>query len=105
MADLSNPNYSGGHWAARKPDGTPHSHDTSLMHGWSTWPVFLMLRHLAGPHAIEAGWKVFGVAPVLAGLEKVERSLETVAGTVKVDMNIDEGAGHGAITVLAPLRN
>tara|TARA_R110002003_G_scaffold130_15_gene12258 strand:+ start:2917 stop:4668 length:1752 start_codon:yes stop_codon:yes gene_type:complete len=102
MADPNNRNYSGGHWEAMKPDGTPHGHDTSLMHGWSTWPVFLMPRYLAGLHPIGAGWKVFGVAPVLAGLEAVECSLETVAGTVQVDLKIDEGAGHGAIRVLAP---
>ncbi|KAF2033938.1 hypothetical protein EK21DRAFT_108356 [Setomelanomma holmii] len=85
-----------------KPDGTPHGHNTSLMHGWSTWPVFLMPRYLAGLYPIEAGWKVFGIAPVLSGLEAVECSLNTVAGTVKVELTVDEAAGHGAIRVLAP---
>ncbi|KAH7071694.1 Six-hairpin glycosidase-like protein [Paraphoma chrysanthemicola] len=102
MTDPTSLNYSGGHWEAMKPDGTPHGHDTSLMHGWSTWPVFLMPRYLAGLYPIEAGWKVFGVSPVLAGLDFVECSTETVAGTVKVDMMVNEAAGHGAIRVSAP---
>ncbi|KAH7361160.1 Six-hairpin glycosidase-like protein [Pyrenochaeta sp. MPI-SDFR-AT-0127] len=102
MVDPSNANFSGGHWEAMKPDGTPLGHDTSLMHGWSTWPVFLMPRYLAGLHPIEAGWKVFGIAPVLAGLENIECTLETVAGTIKVELAFSETAGHGTIRLLAP---
>lgn len=102
MADKTNPNYSGGHWESLRTDGSPHSHDTSLMHGWSTWPVFLMPRYLAGLYPIEAGWKVFGVEPVLVGLERVECIMATVAGTIKVELSFDEKAGHGAIRILAP---
>ncbi|KAL1651649.1 hypothetical protein SLS61_005311 [Didymella pomorum] len=102
MADNTSPNYSGGHWEAMKPDGTPHGHDTSLMHGWSTWPVSLMPRYLAGLQPIEPGWKSFSVAPVLAGLKEIECVLETVGGTVGVRLGIDELNGHGTLEVLAP---
>lgn len=102
MADTASPNYSGGHWEAMKPDGTPHGHDTSLMHGWSTWPVSLMPRYLAGLRPIEPGWKFFSVAPVLAGLTDIKCTLETVAGTVGVEFEMDEMNGHGALKVLAP---
>lgn len=102
MADITSPNYSGGHWEAMRPDGTPHGHDTSLMHGWSTWPVFLMPRYLAGLQPTEPGWKSFSVAPVLAGLTNIQCTLETVAGTVGIELDVDEVNGHGALKVLAP---
>lgn len=102
MADTTSPNYSGGHWEAMKPDETPHGHDTSLMHGWSTWPVSLMPRYLAGLQPIEPGWKSFSVAPVLAGLKEVKCVLETAAGTVGVQLEIDETDGHGTLKILAP---
>lgn len=102
MADIAIPNYSGGHWESMRPDGLPHSHGTSLMHEWSTWPVFLMPRYSAGLHPIEAGWKVFGVAPVLASLRNVECVMDTVTGTIKVEFNINEEAGHGTLRLLAP---
>lgn len=103
MADTTSPNYSGGHWEAMKPDGTPHGHDTSLIHGWSTWPVSLMPRYLAGLRPIEPGWKSFNVAPVLSGLEEIKCTLETVVGTVGVQLRVDELNGHGSLEVLAPL--
>lgn len=102
MADATNPNYSGGHWEAMKSDGTPHGHDTSLIHGWSTWPVSLMPRYLAGLQPTEPGWKSFCVAPVLAGLKSVKCTLKTVAGTVGVEFEIDETSGHGTLQILAP---
>jgi hypothetical protein len=102
MADTKSPNYSGGHWEAMKPDGTPHGHDTSLMHGWSTWPVSLMPRYLAGLQPIEPGWKSFSIAPVLAGLTEIKCTLATVAGSIGVELEVDEANGHGALKVLAP---
>jgi len=42
MSNPSNPNYSGGHWEAMAEDGSPVHDDTSLVHGWSTSPVFLL---------------------------------------------------------------
>ncbi|KZM27964.1 uncharacterized protein EKO05_0000690 [Ascochyta rabiei] len=102
MADTASPNYSGGHWEAMKPDGTPHGHDTSLMHGWSTWPVSLMPRYLAGLQPTSPGWKSFSVAPVLAGLTNIKCVLETVTGRIGVELDIDEANSHGALKILAP---
>ncbi|KAJ4312510.1 hypothetical protein N0V94_007403 [Neodidymelliopsis sp. IMI 364377] len=102
MADTTSPNYSGGHWEAMKPDGTPHGHDTSLIHGWSTWPVSLMPRYLAGLQPIEPGWKSFSVTPVLAGLTEIKCTLQTVAGLIGVELYFDELNNSGAINVLAP---
>src|SRR5690242_7447405 len=82
MADTSSPNYSGGHWEALKSSGTPHGHDTSLIHGWSTWPVSLLPRYLAGLEPLEPGWKSFRIAPVLAGLTRIKCVLATVAGEI-----------------------
>lgn len=102
MADTTSPNYSGGHWEALKPSGTPHGHDTSLMHGWSTWPVSLLPRYLAGLEPLEPGWKSFRIAPVLAGLTQIKCVLATVAGDTGVDIEIEQANGHGALKVLAP---
>ncbi|RAQ98717.1 bacterial alpha-L-rhamnosidase domain-containing protein [Stemphylium lycopersici] len=102
MSDRSNANHSGGHWEAMKPDGTPHGHDTSLVHGWSTWPVSLMPRYLAGLQPLEPGWKSFRIAPVLAGLEEVKCTLETVAGTIGIKLDIVENKGHGTLDALVP---
>ncbi|KAH6629331.1 Six-hairpin glycosidase-like protein [Boeremia exigua] len=102
MADSAGPNYSGGHWEAMKPDGTPHGHDTSLIHGWSTWPVSLLPRYLAGLQPLEPGWKSFSVAPVLAGLTEIKCTLATVAGRIGVEIDLDQPNGHGALKVLAP---
>jgi hypothetical protein len=46
---------------------------------------FLMARHLAELHLVKAGRNVFEVIPVLARLEKIGLTLDTVTGIVKVD--------------------
>ncbi|KAF5012008.1 hypothetical protein FDECE_1914 [Fusarium decemcellulare] len=102
MADQDNPNYSGAHWEAMKTDGTPFNHDVSLAHGWSTWPVFLLPRYLAGVYPQEAGWKRIGVEPVLAGLETVEYSLETPQGHLRVGLYIEEQRNTGKMKLLVP---
>ncbi|KAJ8112278.1 hypothetical protein OPT61_g5315 [Boeremia exigua] len=102
MADTTNPNYSGGHWEALKIDGTPHGHDTSLMHGWSTWPVSLMPQYLAGLQPLEPGWKRISVAPILADLTEIKCTLNTVAGIIGVEIDIDQAEGHGTLRIMAP---
>ncbi|USP79386.1 hypothetical protein yc1106_06660 [Curvularia clavata] len=103
MADTSDPNYSGGHWEAMKTDGTPYGHDTSLMHGWSTWPVSLLPRYLAGLQPTKPGWTSFRVAPVLAGLERISCTVATVAGNIGVEIEIDEAEGHDAVPPHIPV--
>ncbi|KAF9767712.1 hypothetical protein IL306_015087 [Fusarium sp. DS 682] len=103
MADQDNPNYSGAHWEAMKTDGTPFNHDVSLAHGWSSWPVFLLPRYLAGVYPLEAGWKEIGVEPVFTGLEKVEYSLETPQGYFSVGLHIDEKKDTCTIKLLVPV--
>lgn len=103
MADQDNPNYSGGHWETLTADGKPFHKDTSLMHGWSTWPVHLLPRYLAGVHPVEAGWKRWAVKPVLAGLDSVEVVLDTVAGSIEVSLRIQELEGTGTINITVPV--
>lgn len=104
MADISSENYSGAHWEAMKPDGTPFAHDISLAHGWSTWPTFLLPKYLGGLTPLEAGWKRWSVKPVLAGLPAIDVSLKTVAGVVKVSLRVQEADGRGKFTVMIPRR-
>jgi hypothetical protein len=100
MADETGPDYSGGHWEAMKSDGTPITDDTSLMHGWSTWPVYLLPRYLGGVEPLEAGWSRFKVKPVLAGLTSVEVELSTRAGTIS--LSIQENRNTGELSILVP---
>ncbi|KAL5605032.1 hypothetical protein FOVSG1_005179 [Fusarium oxysporum f. sp. vasinfectum] len=102
MADQDSPNYSGAHWEAMKTDGSPFNHDVSLAHGWSSWPVFLLPRYLAGVYPLEAGWKRIGVEPVLAGLEEVRYSLETPQGHLSVVVHINEEGGKGIVKIVVP---
>jgi alpha-L-rhamnosidase len=104
MADTSNVNYSGAHWEAMKPDGIPFAYDTSLAHGWSTWPTFLLPKYFRGLMPLEAGWKKWSVKPVLAGLSAIDVSLKTVAGMVKVSLRVREVEGGGKMTVMIPRR-
>ncbi|KAL5589133.1 hypothetical protein FOBRF1_015661 [Fusarium oxysporum] len=102
MADQDSPNYSGAHWEAMKTDGSPFNHDVSLAHGWSSWPVFLLPRYLAGVYPLEAGWKRISVEPVLAGLEEVRYSLETPQGHLSVVVHINEEGGKGSVKIVVP---
>jgi alpha-L-rhamnosidase len=102
MADSTNANYSGGHWEAMKPDGTPIQDDTSLMHGWSTWPVYLLPRYLGGLEPIEPGWTRWKCRPILAGLESVDVQLSTPVGEIEVTLLMEESRGTGQIIVTVP---
>ncbi|KAI8313362.1 hypothetical protein K4K59_004716 [Colletotrichum sp. SAR11_240] len=102
MADASSPNYSGGHWEAMTAEGKPFYHDTSLMHAWSSWPVFLLPQYVAGVRPLEPGWTKIQVAPVLSGISSANYQKETSSGKVEVDLNVDEGAGKIGVTLSLP---
>lgn len=103
MADESNPNYSGAHWEAMNRHGKPFNHDVSLVHGWSTWPVFLLPRYLAGLHPLEPGWKTIGISPILADLDEVAYELETVRGQIKIEVLIDRSREEGTLRLSLPV--
>ncbi|KAG8630646.1 hypothetical protein KVT40_002265 [Elsinoe batatas] len=84
------------------PTLVPAQPDTSLCHGWSTAPVFLLPKYLANLRPTAPGWKKWEVAPVVAGVRKVEVELETVAGTVGVRVEWGVGFEGGWVEVLVP---
>jgi hypothetical protein len=103
--DMSNPansNYSGGHWEAMDENGSPVHDDTSLIHGWSTWPVFLLPKYLVGLEPLKPGWVKWKVQPVLAGLESVDVHLSTPAGLIAVSLYIQEAQRTGEIILDVP---
>jgi hypothetical protein len=102
MSNPSNPNYSGGHWEAMAEDGTPVHDDTSLVHGWSTSPVFLLPQYLAGLEPLEPGWTRWKVQPVLTGLASVDVQLSTPVGDVSVSLHMKEAQGTGEIILNVP---
>jgi len=102
MADSSSENYSGAHWEAMKVDGTPFGHDTSLAHGWSTWPVFLLPMYIGGVRCLEPGWRRWCVRPVLVCLENVAAKVETVKGMAEVYVNVKKEVRRGDMKVRVP---
>ena len=103
MADDSNPNYSGAHWEAMNRHSKPFNHDVSLVHGWSTWPVFLLPKYLAGLHPLEPGWKTIGISPVLADLDEVTYELESVRGHIKIEVLVDRRREAGTLRLTLPV--
>lgn len=102
VADEFNPNFSGCHWEAMAMDGEPYHNSTSLVHGWSTSPVYLLPHHLAGLQPLEPGWKHWEANPVNAGLTHVEVSMPTALGEIAIRWTFDEGAGKGGVTCTVP---
>jgi len=103
MADETSPNYSGAHWEAMDRHGNPFNHDVSLAHGWSTWPVFLLPRHLAGLNPLEPGWNTIGISPVLADIDEIEYDLELERGLLKIAITIVESRERGTMRVTLPV--
>ena len=102
MADPSDANYSGAHWEAMKPDGAPFGHDTSLAHGWSTWPTSLLPRYLGGLMPLEPGWRRWCVKPLFTGLTEIDVTLKTVAGIIQLSLRIQDGDSKGQIQITVP---
>lgn len=102
MADPSDENYSGGHWEAMTADGKPFGHDTSLIHAWSTWPVFLLPQYVVGVKPLEPGWTRLQISPVPCGVGYGIYSNETTAGKVGVEMKMDETAGKLVLSLALP---
>jgi hypothetical protein len=103
MADEQNPNYSGAHWEAMDRNGNPFNHDVSLSHGWSTWPVFLLPRYLAGLYPLEPGWEKIAMEPVLAELDEISYSVESVRGLISVAISINESRNKGTMKLVLPV--
>lgn len=101
MLIILDADYSGGHWEAMKPDGAPITDDTSLMHGWSTWPVFLLPRYLGGLQPLQPGWTRWKVQPVLADMDWVNLELSTPAG--KIGLKLRMFVSTGELIVKVPI--
>jgi hypothetical protein len=102
MSDPQDCNYSGAHWEAMRLDGSPFMHDVSLAHGWSTWPVFLLPRYLAGLHPRAPGWGEIGIEPALARISTVQCSLEIPAGQIWISITLSEDFSKAEIQVSVP---
>jgi hypothetical protein len=103
MVDEHNPNYSGAHWEAMDRNGNPFNHDVSLSHGWSTWPVFLLPRYLTGLHPLEPGWHKIAIEPVLAELDEISYSIETIRGLISVALSINKSRDKGTMKLVLPI--
>lgn len=88
MADESNPNFSGCHWEAMTLGGEPYHNLTSLVHAWSTGPVHLWPRYIAGLRAVAPGWRKWEARPLYAGLDKMHASVPTPARCVEIEWRL-----------------
>jgi alpha-L-rhamnosidase len=103
MVDETHPNFSGGLWEAMTKDGEPMHKDTSLMHAWSSSPVYLLPMYLAGVKPLKPGWKEWEAAPVYAGLEEVEATVDTPAGLLHIRWIFrTDGEDRGFVSVDVP---
>lgn len=103
MVDESHPDYSGGCWEAMNLDGGPITDDTSLMHGWSTSPVFLLPQYLTGLSALEPGWTRFQIQPIFTDIEVVEAELEVPAGKIFVSVVHHASTSDALIEAMVPV--
>ena len=69
------------------------------MHGRSTWPVSFLPQYLAGLQPTEPGWKLFRIAPIPVRLEDIQCTLTTVAGSIDVEIEVDEAKSHGVMEI------
>jgi alpha-L-rhamnosidase len=103
MTDESHPDFSGGLWEAMNADGEPTHKDTSLMHAWSSSPVYLLPMYLAGVRPTKPGWKEWEAAPVYAELDEVEAIVDTPAGLLQIRWSFEtEGEDRGFVSVDMP---
>ncbi|HZF43030.1 MAG TPA: alpha-L-rhamnosidase N-terminal domain-containing protein [Sphingomonadaceae bacterium] len=68
----------------------------SLCHGFSASPTHQLTSHVLGLAPGADGWRTLAFGPDLAGLEHAQGSVETMRGTVSVELAKD---GAGAIDV------
>lgn len=103
MTDETHPNFSGGLWEAMNTDGEPIHKDTSLMHAWSSSPVYLLPMYLAGVRPTKPGWKEWEASPVYAGLDEVEAVVDTPAGLLQIRWIFKtDGEDRGFVSVDVP---
>lgn len=103
MANKSNPNFSGGHWEAMTLEGEPYQNTTSLNHGWSTGPVYLLPMYLAGLRPVKPGWKEWEARPVYAGIEEVDANVPTKYGVAEIAWRFCEKSGNGSVEWCEPV--
>ncbi|KIV99227.1 uncharacterized protein PV09_09091 [Verruconis gallopava] len=108
MADRTKPNFSGCHWEAMRLDGEPYSHDTSLAHAWSTWPVFLLPRYLAGLRSTGPGWESIEITPLRTKIRHISYDIDTCKGKIAIvidwvqESGIERGSTVGTVRLTLP---
>lgn len=98
MADEKNPDHSGCHWEAMTLDGKPYHDTTSLVHGWSTGPVYLLPMYSAGLRPVEAGWRKWEARPIHSSVSQVKASVPLSSGEIQIDWNFDDQHGLGTVS-------
>lgn len=101
MTNAKLANYSGGLWEAMTTNGEPYHDSTSLVHAWSSSPVYLLPKYLAGLRPVEPAWKQWETRPVYAGLREVRATVQTPSGLLKVhwEFRIEDGSGSVVLEV------
>jgi hypothetical protein len=82
-------------WEKYNPDETGAEHfamygrpyGKSLCHAWGASPLYLFGKYYLGVQPETAGYKTFGIRPVLAGLQWMDGVVPTPEGEIKVYMD------------------
>lgn len=98
MANENNPDHSGCHWEALTLDGKPYHDTTSLVHGWSTSPIYLLPMYFAGLRPVEAGWRKWEARPISTSLSEVKASVPIASGEIKIDWSFDDQHEFGTVS-------
>jgi hypothetical protein len=76
-------------WENFAREGSDEPGSGTYNHAWSGGPLTMMHQYVAGIAPVEAGFKRFSVKPQLGPLEKVETSVPTPHGEIKLAVTKD----------------
>jgi len=102
MTNENDPDYSGCLWEAMTLKGKPYHDSTSMVHAWSSAPVYLLPEYLAGLRPMKAGWREWVAQPVAAGLQDIQMSVSTPKGQLEIHWIFDDEIGNGLVAVKVP---
>ena len=71
----------------------------SYNHAWSGGPLIVLSQKVAGIAPLEPGYRRFSVQPQLGGLTSAAATVDSVAGEIKVEIQITEDAVEFALAV------
>lgn len=86
------PNYSGAFWERLNADGTNTDGGTSLAHGWSTGPTWVLTNYLLGAQPVDPGYHTWSITPHPDSVAWAEGQVPTPYGAMGVKWSKDKSS-------------